>query len=603
MAGSIVRWRSFGRYTYKKDSQTTGTTNTYPSSTNAVTLQYVEDSSSTPIKATLDTSATTNTVSVSKALTGTFVKEQEFLIKKIQIADGTQLITDDPVNLTGAQANSQFKINFGINNGNKITLTKDSASGNDSWTVPANANINLNADISFSKALTDSTTVRYIILTVGNDNITITCRIDLERIVKAADATKSGVNVGENYIVPNIKQSCSISGNSAFTALYVVENFVPGNYTGQHISWKDSIGNVVAFPVGTQITMMEISDTSTVNSYWYYKTSGSEKTVDLNSFTLMSGKDKYKYDTDTTSDTTLRYMFVVDFENKEAVAGNYKIAFGATEKANVSNPLSDVNLSVEVKEKTSYTLAVKSQNPSAAPSVNVSYTVNESTGNDSYREGRTLALVLTPSSGSGLPVDARVQADNTIYTRNSDGQFIIPIGTIQGGTKELRLLSDMYPDEEKQYTVSGQLYLSNSMVSESPVNGEQAGNIVEMTFTKAADTSPALKVTGVKTATAAEWSQGQEISIDVRNIPTGGSMTATAYAGITGNQKETAILSSISGVFTLQDGTGTYDSTKSPTGELVLSGSTAPGTYRIMFEIMDADSKTVLTVPYYFIVQ
>ena len=603
MAGSIVRWRSFGRYTYKKDSQTTGTTNTYPSSTNAVTLQYVKDTSSSPTEATLDTSAITNTVSVSRELTGTFVKKQEFRIKEIKIANGTQLITTDPTGLTGADANSKFKIDFGINNLTKVSLTDKSASGKDSWTVSPNEQINLKADISFSKALTDSNTDRYIILTVGNDNITITCRIDLIRIVKAADAKNSGVRVGENYIVPEVDQSCSISGNSAFTALYVVENFVPGNYTGQHISWKNSSGNAVAFPADTQITMMEISSKSKVNSYWYYKTSGSEQTVDLKSFTRMSGTDKYRYDTDTTSDTILRYMFVVDFENQEAETGSYKMAFGATEKADVSSPLSDVDLSVEVENKTSYTLSATSQNSSAIPSVDVSYTVNRSAGNDSYKEGKTLALVLTPSSNSGLPVDARIQADNTVYTRNSDGQFIIPIGTIADGTKTLCLLSAMYPDEEKQYTVSGQLYLAGSNVSESPVNGEMVGSSVTLTFTKAVNTSPALKVTGVKTATVAEWSQGQEISINVQNIPTGGSMTATAYAGITDNQKETALLSSIAGIFKLENGTGTYDSTKTSTGKLVLSGSASPGTYRIMFEIKDADSKTVLTVPYYFIVQ
>lgn len=62
-------------------------------------------------------------------------------------------------------------------------------------------------------------------------------------------------------------------------------------------------------------------------------------------------------------------------------------------------------------------------------------------------------------------------------------------------------------------------------------------------------------------------------------------MTVTPYYGLAGSDKATALLSSVSGVFTIGNGTGTYDSSKTPTGQLILSSSAQKGTYRLLFEI------------------
>ena len=80
-------------------------------------------------------------------------------------------------------------------------------------------------------------------------------------------------------------------------------------------------------------------------------------------------------------------------------------------------------------------------------------------------------------------------------------------------------------------------------------------------------------------------------------------MTVTPYYGLAGSDKATALLSSVSGVFTIGNGTGTYGSSKTPTGQLILSSSAQKGTYRLLFEIKDASQTTVLTVSYYVIVR
>lgn len=602
LAGSKVQWKSFGHYTYTRNETTT--TNTYPSSDNEITIGYEKDLRQNQMDITLGTSdSDLNPASKSQTLGQTFKNQQELKIKKVEVSNGTLLTNESPEKLTGAQANNQFKVDFAINDGSKITLLNDT-SNNGSWTIAPENEINIKAEVTFSKALTDINTERYIDITLGNDNITIKYRINLIRKVEAAKATKSGVAVGEVYQVPQLDKDnpskCSISQNSAFTGLYYIENFVPGNYKDQTITWKKD-NTEQNLPDGATIIMMPVDVNDKVEGYWYYKANGSENKIDLTNFTKMSGTDKYQYSTEGTTGITLKYLFVVNFGDTKTDldTDSYKLVFGA---AGVSddNTFADVELSIEVKDKTTYSLSAGSNN---GLSNEVSYNVKQSLGNDSYQEGKTMSLVLTPNTNENLPEDACIQVDDKKYSKTGDGQFIIPIGTITSDKKTLTLKSDMFPDKAKTYTMSGQLYLVNSNTPEAPLNGEQVGSNINLEFKKEKVTRPAIKVSGTQVAEASEWSNGQEINLQVQNIPTDGTLTVTAYSGITGSQKVSDLLSSVSGVFTFENGVGTYNSSATQNGKLILSSSAASGTYRLVFEVKDNSGDSVLTVPYYIIVE
>ena len=243
----------------------------------------------------------------------------------------------------------------------------------------------------------------------------------------------------------------------------------------------------------------------------------------------------------------------------------------------------------------------------ADPSVVFTYAVNDSEGNDSFSEHRSLALVLTAKGADELPKDASLNIEEG-ETRDSfnqikKGVFVIPLGTIQSGNKTIIMRSDLFPEEEKDYSFTAQLYLSDSSESASPLNGRKAGSSVDVVFKKADAKRPALKISGMRVADLADWAEGCPVNIQVQNIPEQGIMTVTLYYGLAGSDKATALLSSVSGVFTIGNGTGTYDSSKTPTGQLILSSSAQKGTYRLLFEIKDASQTTVLTVPYYVIVR
>ncbi len=593
MAGSQVEWRSFGRYTYTRNN--VSTTNTYPSGRNDVTVRYINDMTSQQIEAVLDTAAASNTIDVAKAMGQSFAKKQTLSIKKVTASTGTQLITSSPDKLTGSAANSQFRVAFNINNIDSGSTVLQESGTEKSWDIDAGKGITLQANVTFSKALTDVTTPRYVDVTLGNDYVDIVCRIQLVRKVAAADAKDSGLAPGENFIVPNVESSCTISRNSAFTALYVIKNFVPGNYSAQYISFKDSSNAAVKLPKGATVTMMEISDSNAVGSYWYYTADGSSGSVDLKSFRHMSGSDSYTYDTSATEGKTLKYMFVVDFGNADAAVGTYKLDFCGTDENKAEKVFS--SLPVSLAKETTYAISISSSGMKAT----AGYTVTQTSTNDSYIEGKTLAIVVTPKSS--LPADAYLKVGSDRIDRNLSGNFIIPVGTIQSGEKSLSMGSDMMPDAAASYDFTGSLYLVDSDVSSAPMAGDKVGTAQSFSLTKSRTVRPALKITGDRVATAAEWSKGQDMTFRVNDIPEGGSVTVTPYSGLTGGQRVTDLLSSVAGLFDLQNGVGTYDRSRTDTGKLRLSGTASPGTYRLVFEVKDADGKTVQNAPYYVIVK
>ena len=590
-AGSVAHWRSFGHYTYVRNNATT--TNSYPSASNSVKIRYVKDLTGTPMTLKLDTAAATNSVDTDQMLGTTFVKAQKLSIKAVTPSSGTQLISDDPTALTGADANSRFKVSFNINNATSaVTLP----SVHSAWSIPANTNVNLQTKVFFSKALTDVTTERYVDLVLGNDDVDITCRVKLERKVTAASATGSGVAVGEQFQVPKVAESCSISQDSAFTALYVIENFVPGNYSGQLLKWQNSSGTDSSFPAGTTITMMEVNEDSQITGYWYCKPSGSS--VNLSSFTRMAGTEKYSYDTSATAGTTLRYLFVVNFGQASASAGSYQLAFDATAKAGVT-AFTPVALGVTLGATKSYGLSATTTADVLNPTADVSYTVTDASGNDSYTEGKSLSLVLTPQNAAGLPQDARIQVGDQTYSCNGENEIIIPIGTIAAGSKTLTLTSKMFPEEEKTYSFTAKLYLSNSAQADAPSNGTMLTSY-NLAFEKTAENRPALSVTGTRVATVSDWASGQTIDIQMKNLDDC-DVTVKVYSGVSGTTQVTDLVSSVSGIFTMNSGTGVYNK-GIPTGKLVLNSAAKAGTYRLSFEVSKA-GKVLLTVPYYVIVR
>lgn len=592
-AGNIVKWRSFGHYTYTRNGATT--TSTYPSEINQVTIRYEKDLTKNPMNVTLDTSGNSNSSNAQMQLENSFKNAQTFVVKKVTPV-GVELINEDPKNLTGTKANTQFNVAFNINNveGAAAQLTKNGTDKSKQWNIEGNNSNkpNLQTEVKFSKALTDTATPRYIDVTIGNENVDITFRIQLIREVKPAAITGSGVSVGANYQIPPVSDTCQIGKKSSFTALYVVDNFIPGNYENQSISFGNS-----SFAANTKITMMEISNDK-ISSYWYYKANGQESSVDLKSFKRMSGRDPYSYDTKATSQTKLGYLFVVDFSDASMTSATYNFTWKALAKDNGQSM--EISFPITVLNEKEYRLSGNTEN-GIVPKATISYEITD-VDNDSYIAHKSLSLVLKPKGISELPKDAKIVCEDKTYSKNSLDEYIIPVEGFASGSKALALISEMFPDEEKEYSFMADLYLANSKSNNAPNNGIKVAEIENLSFHKSELKIPSLGVTGKRSGTVDKWEKGQKINIDMENIANG-KLTVTAYSGLKKNRKVTDLLSNVGGLFDINSGVGIYNSEYVGNKTLKLSQNAKPGTYCLLFEVKDDNESAVLQVPYYIIVK
>lgn len=611
LAGSQVQWRTFGRYTYERNGATT--TNTYPSGDNTITIKFRKDltGESGATGLLLDTGAKTNKANSDKQSVATFLKPQTLRVKSVTPSGGTQLVLDNDETVsayTGSDANTKFSVRFNINNKTAVNLGNKAPIG--SWALDSSTSITLMAEAVFSKALTDTATVRYVDIVIGNDDVDITWRVNLMRKVAPATLDGAGLAAGEKFQTFTSENNVVVSQDSALSAQFKVDGFVPGNYADQTLGLFDGGGSTVSFPKGTNIMLMPLDESGNAQSYWWYQTAGSETSVSLRSFKRMSGTDTYKLDTGSTVQATLRYLFVVDFADDSTLTGDYKLSFSASAKPGVAGTPVLSTLPFSVVGNSTFALASTEQADATEPSCNVEYTVNASRGQESALEHKSLALVLKPQNGATLPIDAVVVAGDKIYARGADGSFVIPLSAISTGNVSLSLRSVLFPVSMTNYGFDGQLYLSRSSDASTPMNGTPVGNSQVVTFAKAAASTPSVHVTGARVAAAAQWAAGQDISLSVSGVPSGGNVTVTAFTGVDGTQKVTDLLSSVAGAFTIQNGVGALDASKvqggsfeASTGKLVLSNSATPGTYRLQFEIKDANGTTLQSEPYVIIVR
>ena len=291
-----------------------------------------------------------------------------------------------------------------------------------------------------------------------------------------------------------------------------------------------------------------------------------------------------------------------DTDGASANTGSYQLAFAADNNEGAAE-FKPVQLAVQLVDKTTYGLTV-AQSADNALGLTANYTVNKSSGDDTYASGKGLAIVLAPTGA--LPADAVLAVGDKTYERNAQGDFIVPIDNAgESGSIDLTLKSEMFPDAAADYGFTAVLYRAKSSEAASPMNGEKVAEQTNaVTLTKAQTVRPAIRVSGTQVAAASEWAQGQDMSFEVSNLD-GYTLTATAYTGLTGtstSQRKTDLLSNIGGVFDIQNGTGIYKG-GSGNGKLTLNGSTAAGTYRIIFEIKDTDGNVAESQTYVVVVK
>lgn len=398
-------------------------------------------------------------------------------------------------------------------------------------------------------------------------------RLTYDGAVKNASVANK-VTDGQVFRNFNSKDT-SISRDSAFTAQFTVSDYIPEEYTAQLLKFSQNL------PENTKIILK--SD----GKYWYYNLNSETHSIDLTEFTAMGGDDKFICQI-TKSFT---YQFIVDFSQTEDYinADNLEMSLELTARTS-DIPVEGNPLSVGIKKEAGFTIVSEAV---VGKSATLNCTYNPSEGAASIWNDRKTALVLTADASSEVPADLTLTAvadgNTTLYTMNSNRQFIIPLGKIDNKQVKITLNSSLFGSAEENLAFNADWYVSKSDADNSPINGylDRPDASCNVNFSCKKDAVPSVRIDGTKRLCKA----GDKLNVDVnfKGIPDQGSITAYLQSKNGGQYVDTGAKVSISN-----------DADTSRQIEFNM-GKMSPGSYRILVIVQESGAN-ILKVPYYFVI-
>ncbi len=414
---------------------------------------------------------------------------------------------------------------------------------------------------------------------IPNDCILTLTLSGAEKTVTASSS------VAENQVFGSVgKNSATISRDSAFTAYFELENYA--HYSNLALDFGSQL------PAGTKIIMLDKTDPANVG-YWFYSFDAAANSVPIESFKKM-GLTSENY---TVSGDTLKLQFIVDFSHTVSVFSDNSLSVSMTAAgADSSVPILKDKITARiVNMKDAQFEANISSVEALEKDFTFKYALTDSGVGVSKWDGRSGALVLTPVGSANLPADAYVSAVcngvSTDYLRNSEGLFIIPITDLGGNSLKIILKSNLFPEGEASYEFTAKLYASNSIIGESPLNGEEKYTLTNVIFIKGKDVEHSVKITELS-GKERVYRTGDtlQVKIEYKGDPT--TVTVALHTkGANGTYVNSALEPKMLAV---SDG--------SSTAVDITLGGQAAGSYCVVATVKSADGRTVLTSNFYFVI-
>jgi len=324
--------------------------------------------------------------------------------------------------------------------------------------------------------------------------------VNISGAQKLATVTAS---VAERKVFGSVSgTSADISCDSAFTAAYRISGYNTAIYTNLALQFD-------ALPEGTTILMMDKSDPAQI-TYWNYLANGDEAdhSVLLSNFTRMGGEDSF-----SGPGSEVNLQFIVDYSKtangcsgaENGVCLTAEAPIGAPPLVKATAEGTGLYLPPKVTLNNVGTFEMEAAGGQQELTCNVTLTHSGSAGATTKWEGRGSALILKPTSGTTLPIDAIMRiTDNSeggstpwAVSRDSGGalQFVIPLDGVSSGDYTLQLESDMFPDTAQVYQFTAEWRIAQSRADGAPLNGQVAATMGgKMSFEKAGKADLALKV-------------------------------------------------------------------------------------------------------------
>ena len=362
---------------------------------------------------------------------------------------------------------------------------------------------------------------------------------------------------GQYFADFNGSNAVTISQDDAFTVQFDVLQLNTEVY-----QTEPKLTFSAALPAGTTIILQ------TGGTYWYLNVAApGSREIELTDFTQMGGTGKYQY----TEAKTQSYRFIVDFSQASEQPQTRTVSLTYAPTGAAGELTKAVALTTAAKTEFALTAAgnvLTVQAPAAAPT--------------NRWNGKQLTLVLT--APEGIPADAALTVTtgqgNTVYHLNARRQFVVPLAWATSQTATLQLNSELAAQAGKMYKLTAKLYTGVQGATLATT-----GKTADVGLTIPASAQPSLKLSG-GTRIVSKAVNELTLTVKMQNVE-GCTISATI-------QKKNG--SDYSGNF-LSMGT-----LKAGEQTLSLAAITDPGSYRVLATVAK-DGRTLLTVPYYFIVK
>lgn len=386
-------------------------------------------------------------------------------------------VTRDAATASGEFANSCFAITAKLDSGTAHELSAGVAS---LGTTSVGTASTLTLELFNYDALSDITTPRSVTLVLGDgDGVQITVNITIaHELAQVVAATH--IEGGKSYqVLHGETHSATIRQDGGFTAQYALE-FNPANCTGQSLSLlSGDPGAAINFPVGTTLTLLDLSDSSTPG-YYYYSFAAAASTVALADFSNMSGSGTYNDPGagSVNANVNQTLLLVADFSGAQSAlaVGSYtlKLSLGGT-------TYDDIALAVEIASARSFSITAAPGTATVSDSITVTGTASTSAAgsvSDSRWVHRKMALVVTLKDSGGnsiaYPDGAVIVMNETRYVPSGNA-FILPLDSIATRSYSYTLSTPHTHLADGSYTLSTELYISATASADAPMGGERVG--------------------------------------------------------------------------------------------------------------------------------
>lgn len=599
-AGKKITFHSAGNYTYLLNGRETSGLFATPGVT--LDINYTVNLPDITLTAAPNRSPLINGNIISYQTDNTslprFIKSQNLSITNVStynVTLNTKNYMNSNLDMEGIYANEMFAVTASLNNGVEqdiLTSANDSSINiglSNSNTVPI-----LKYTIYNANNILDNSTTRYIVITFKSDNgVTIKQKININREFAKASNPVASIVSGDRYqLFDDTTTSVSISNNSSITTQFVLD-YIPDMYSDKYIVFDSKV------PVGTTLTLYDYVNNNNP-SYWYYVVKKETNKIKLTDFIKMGYQSvNYKYLTGT-SKYKENYLLNINFSNAKA----NDIKQNAVHLEMMGNKVDDIksiNLSYSLNDNRAFKINMPST-VKMGTDFNIDMNMTASLGVETNYFGKKMSYVI---STKDLPYDTYILYNNEKYYMNTSNKFIIPLGDVLDGEKNITLsFNSNIVSLKDTYNLDVDLMVNDKSSSFNPLMGNVVASKT-ITLNYEVKKAPSFKITKMSERVISQKSLKNENTIHIDYIDNGSSTIYVELQKKMGNsyQKVTDKLNRIAGV--TNHNTGVFNINVADGGEDItfkLANTMEKGIYRFVFTIKNNNNETYYEVPYSFVI-